>query len=144
MAMSEVELLLPVLWEWTGRWTDKHSGYQIWSAAFLAEVFRGLRNFLNMDRPEHHSIDRLKAKGVEKGSGRHSTVEVENDLYSTRQTFILLRDGVERVWAFTSTTMPCWAEAETGLKMKTYWEYYSGQATGKDSVLGKTDPLKRM
>ena len=24
------------------------------------EVLRGLRNFLNMDRPEHHSIDPLK------------------------------------------------------------------------------------
>ena len=33
-----------------------------------AEVLRGLRNFLNMDRPEHHSIDRLVERGVEKGS----------------------------------------------------------------------------
>ena len=39
-----------------------------------AEVLRGLRKFLNMDRPEHHSIDRLKERGVEKGSGRHSTL----------------------------------------------------------------------
>ena len=29
-----------------------------------AEVLRGLRNFLNMNRPEHHSIDRLKERGV--------------------------------------------------------------------------------
>ena len=29
-----------------------------------AEVFRGLRNFLNMDRPEHHSTDRLKEKKI--------------------------------------------------------------------------------
>ena len=36
-----------------------------------AEVFRGLGNFLN--RPEHHSIDRLKERGVEKGSSPHST-----------------------------------------------------------------------
>ena len=34
-----------------------------------ADVPRGLRNFLNMDRPEHHSIDRLKERGVEKESG---------------------------------------------------------------------------
>ena len=27
-----------------------------------AEVLRCLRNFLNMDRPEHHSIDRLKER----------------------------------------------------------------------------------
>ena len=39
-----------------------------------AEVLRGLRNFLNMDRPEHHNIDRLK-EGVEKESGRHSTLQ---------------------------------------------------------------------
>ena len=34
-----------------------------------AEVFGGLRNFLNMDRPEHHTTDRLKGIGVEKGCG---------------------------------------------------------------------------
>ena len=33
-----------------------------------AEVLRGLRNFLNMDRPENHSFDYLKERGVEKGS----------------------------------------------------------------------------
>ena len=57
-----------------------------------AEVLRGLRNFLNMDRPEIHSIDRLKDRGVEKGSGRHSLGR-------------LLRDREERVWAFPSATM---------------------------------------
>ena len=40
-----------------------------------AEMLRGLRNFLNTDKPEHHSIDRLKERGVEKGSGRHSTLQ---------------------------------------------------------------------
>ena len=39
-----------------------------------AEVLRGLRNFLNMDRSKDHSINRLKERGVEKGSGRHSTL----------------------------------------------------------------------
>ena len=33
-----------------------------------------LRNFLNMDRPEHHCIERLKERVVEKGSGRRSTL----------------------------------------------------------------------
>ena len=37
-----------------------------------AEALRGLRNFLNIDRPEHHSIDRLKERGEEKGSSQHS------------------------------------------------------------------------
>ena len=40
-----------------------------------AEVLRGFGNFLNMDRPDHHSTDRLKERGVEKGSGRHSTLQ---------------------------------------------------------------------
>ena len=49
---------------------DTTSGLQLGSA----KVLRSLRNFLIMDRPEHHSIDRLKERGVETGSGRHSTV----------------------------------------------------------------------
>ena len=43
---------------------DITSGLQLGKA----EVLGGLRNFLNMDRPEHHSIDRLKERGMEKGS----------------------------------------------------------------------------
>ena len=80
-----------------------------------AEVLRGLRNCLNMDRPEHHSIDRPKERGVEKGSGRHSTLQGrERSVFN--QTNIgtvsmttfgrLLRDRAERVWAFPSATMP--------------------------------------
>ena len=80
-----------------------------------AEVLRGLRNFLNTDKPEHHRIDRLKERGVEKGSGRHSTLQGrEQSVFN--QTNIgtvsratlgrLLRDGAERVWAFPSATMP--------------------------------------
>ena len=49
---------------------DVTSGLQLGRA----EVLRGLRNFFNMDRPEHHNIDRLRERGVERGSSRHSTV----------------------------------------------------------------------
>ena len=38
------------------------------------EVLRGLRNFLKMDRLKHNSIDRLKERGVEKGSARYSNL----------------------------------------------------------------------
>ena len=38
-----------------------------------AGVLRVLGNFLNMDRPEHHSTDRLKER-MEKESDRHSTI----------------------------------------------------------------------
>ena len=85
-------------------------------------MLRGLRNFLNTDKPEHHSTDHLKERGVEKGSGWHSTLQGrERSVFN--QTNIgtvlratlgrLLRDGAEHVWAFPSTTMPCWAEPET-------------------------------
>ena len=50
------------------------------------EVLRGLRNFSNIDRPEHHSTDGLKGRGVEKGRGRQSTLRVGNDLCSTRRS----------------------------------------------------------
>ena len=55
-----------------------------------AEVLGGLTNFLDMDRPEHHSTVCLKEKGAEKGSGRH--FEVGNDLRSTRQACTLFRE----------------------------------------------------
>ena len=54
-----------------------------------AEVLRGLRNFLNMGRPEHHSIDRQKERGVEKGTADIPTSKVENGLCSTRQILAL-------------------------------------------------------
>ena len=39
------------------------------------KALRGLRNFLNTERPEHHSIDHLKERGMEKGSCRHPTLQ---------------------------------------------------------------------
>ena len=80
-----------------------------------AEVLRGLRDFLNMDNPEHHSIDHLKERGVEKGNGRHSTLQGrERSVFNqtnigtfSRETLgRLLRDGAESIWAFPSSTMP--------------------------------------
>ena len=63
------------LLEWTddslASTADITSGLQLGRA----ELLRGLRNFLNMDRPEHHSTDRPKEKGVEKWSGRYFTLQ---------------------------------------------------------------------
>ena len=68
-----------------------------------------------MDRPEHHSIDRLKERGVEEGSGRHSTIrgrersvfnQTNMGTVSMAALGRLLRDGAERVGAFPSATMP--------------------------------------
>ena len=87
----------------------------------LMVVYR-LEATIPMDRPEHRSIDHLKERGVEKGSGRHSTLRGQ-ERFVFNQTNIgtvsrpifgrLLRDGAERVWAFPSATMPSGAETET-------------------------------
>ena len=93
-----------------------------------AEVLRGLRDFLNMDKPEHHSTDRLKERGWEKGSCRHSILQGrERSVFNqtnigtvSRATLGRLpRDGGEgmegwggggggreRIWAFPSAEMP--------------------------------------
>ena len=54
-----------------------------------AEVLRGLRNFLNMDWPEHHSIDPLKERGVVKEVANIPPSKVKNDLYSTTKILAL-------------------------------------------------------
>ena len=74
-----------------GQIDGKHSRHHIWSAAWQDRGVQRLENFLSTDKPEHHSIDRLKETGVEKGSGRHSTLKAENDLCSTRQILALFR-----------------------------------------------------
>ena len=103
--------------------TDITSGLQLGRA----EVLRGLRNFLNTYKPEHHSIDRLKERGVEKGSGRHSTLQGrQRPVFNqanigtiSRATLgRLLRDGAERLWAFPSAMMPSRAETETETQHK--------------------------
>ena len=91
---------------------DITSGLQLGRVA----VLRGLRNILNTDKPEHHSIDRLTERRVEeKGSGRHATLQGrERSVFNqtnignvSRATLRrMLRDGAERVWAFPSATMP--------------------------------------
>ena len=80
-----------------------------------AEVLRDFRNYLNTDKPAHHSIDRLKERGVEKGSSRYSTIQGrersvfnQTDIGTVSRATLgrLLRDGAERVWTFPSATKP--------------------------------------
>ena len=46
-----------------------------WLSPAWEEVLISLRNFLNMDRPEHHSTACLKERGMENRSNRHSTLQ---------------------------------------------------------------------
>ena len=86
------------------------------------QVPRSLRSFLNMDRPNYHSTDRLMERRTEKGSGRHSNLQgqeqswVQPDEHFTvlRATLgRLLRGGAERICVFLSPTMPSRTETET-------------------------------
>ena len=70
-----------------------------------AEVLQGLRNFLYMYRPEHHSTDRLKEKRVERGRERSLFNQTDIGTFSKVTLGRLLRDGVESVWALPSSTM---------------------------------------
>ena len=81
-----------------------------------AEVLRQLRTILRAKSPpQHHSLDRLEERGIERGSGRWSTLrDKEKAIFN--QTNIgtiskatlgkLLKDGAERVWAFPSAEKP--------------------------------------
>ena len=63
-----------------------------------AEVPRGWRNFLNMDRPEHRSIDRPKERRVEKGSGRHSALQGrERSVFNQTDICTVLRATLGRL-----------------------------------------------
>ena len=76
-----------------------------------SEVLRCLRHYLRVQSQGHHTIDSLEETGVERGSARRiSLKERERDIVnqtnigtvSKRTMGKLLRDGVERIWAFPS------------------------------------------
>ena len=87
-----------------------------------AEMLRGLRSFLNMDKPQHHSTDRLKERGVEKRSGWHSiqrgqewSVFNQTNTGNVSKATLgrLLRDRAECMWAFPSAMTPSLAETKS-------------------------------
>ena len=75
------------------------------------ELLRSLKHYLRAQSQGHHSIDRLEERGVERGSARRSSVK-GRERAIVSQTNIgtvskatlgkLLRDGVDRIWAFQS------------------------------------------
>ena len=76
-----------------------------------SEVLRSLRHYLRSQSLGHHTIDRLEERGVERKSGRRSSLK-GRERAIVNQTNIgtvakamlgkLVRDGVERLWAFPS------------------------------------------
>ena len=74
-------------------------------------VLRSLRHYLQAQSQGHHTICHLEERGVERGSARRSSLK-GRERAIVSQTNIgtvskatlgkLLRDGVERIWAFPS------------------------------------------
>ena len=79
--------------------------------ACFSEDLWSLRHYLRAQSQVHHTIGRLEERGEERGSARRSSLK-GRERAIVNQTNIetvskatlrkLLRDGVERIWAFPS------------------------------------------
>ena len=76
-----------------------------------AKTVLKLQNYLREQSQGHHAIDRQEERGVERGSARRPSLKGrERAIVSQTNTGAvskatlgkLLRDGVERIWAFPS------------------------------------------
>jgi len=81
----------------------------------ISEVLRSLRHYLRAQSQGHHAIDRLKERVVERGSARRSSLkgreraivnQTNTGTVSKATLGKFLRDGVERIWAFSSAKIP--------------------------------------
>ena len=81
---------------WLTDWPTQQTSQLVYILVHLgrAKVLRGLRNLVNVDKPELHSTVCLKEKRVEKGSGWSSTSSLwgrKKNLCSTRHTLVLFK-----------------------------------------------------
>ena len=76
-----------------------------------SEVLRSLRDYLWAKSQGHHTVDPLEERGVERGSARRSSLKGRERAIANQTNIgtvsevtlgTLLRDGVERMWAFPS------------------------------------------
>ena len=76
-----------------------------------SEVLRSLRHYLRAQSQGHHTVDRLEERGVERGSARRSSLKGRERAVVNRTNIgtvskatlgKLLRDRMERIWAFPS------------------------------------------
>ena len=94
--------------------SDRLAGKAILTSGLLlgrSEVLRSLRHYLRTHSQGPHNIDRLEERGVERGSTRRSSLkgreraivnQTNIGTVSTATLRKLLRDEVERIWAFPS------------------------------------------
>ena len=76
-----------------------------------SEVLRSLRDHLRAQSQDQEDIDRQEERGVERGSARRPSVKGRERAIVSQTNIVtvskatlgkLLRDGVERIWAFPS------------------------------------------
>ena len=83
------------------------------SGLFLgrAELLRSLSHYLRAQSQGHHAIDRLEERGEERGSARRSSLKGRERAIVSQTNIGTVskatlgkrpRDGVERIWAFSS------------------------------------------
>ena len=92
---------------------DRQAGTATLTCGLLlrkSEVLRSLRHNLQAQSQGHHTIDRLEERGVERKSARRPSLK-RRERAIVNQTDIatlgkLLRNRMERVWAFLSTQIP--------------------------------------
>ena len=92
---------------------DRLAGKAVLTSGLLqgrSELLRSLRHYQQAQSQGHHTIDRLEERGVERGSARRPSLRrrCSRGRAIINQTNIatlgkLLRDRVERIWAFLST-----------------------------------------
>ena len=90
---------------------DRLAGKAVFTSGLLLGRSEVLRSYLQAQSQGHHTIDRLEERDVERGSARGSSL-TGRERAIVNQTNIgtvskatlgkLLRDGVERIWAFQS------------------------------------------
>ena len=93
---------------------DRLAGKAAFTSGLLlgrSEVLRSLRYYLRAQSQGHHTIGHLKERGVERGSARRSYLKGRERAIVSQTNIVtvskatlgkLLRDGVERIWAFPS------------------------------------------
>ena len=82
-----------------------------------SEVLRILRHYVWAQSQGHHTIDRLEERGVERGGarrtslkGREKAIINQTNIGTVSKATLgkLLRDGVERIWAFSERIDTIW------------------------------------
>jgi len=99
--------------------TSGQSNPHKWLASRKIWSVESLRHYWRAKRKGHYTIDRLEERVVERGRARRSSLKGrERAVFNQTNTGTvlkailgkLLRDGMERIWAFSSAYIPSWTE----------------------------------